>query len=126
MAFLLDVDGLPLLTAGAALLACYCSLDRCLPKAGKQEISAAFKAGLMREMQAMSKTQGAEDPVLKRGEFMAMFMRHGVPEAPPDTSRGRLWPWIVDVWRGGLQNGSNQGNTNLFYICVKAVSKYFN
>ena len=35
-------------------------------------------------------------------------------------------PWIVDVWRGGLQNGSNQGNTNLFYICVKAVSKYFN
>ena len=81
MAFLLDIDGLPLLTAGAALLACYCSLDRCLPKAGKQEISAAFKAGLMREMQAMSKTQGAEDPVLKRGEFMAMFTRHGVPEA---------------------------------------------
>ena len=52
--------------------------------------------------------------------------RHGVPEAPPDTSRGRVWPCILDVWRGGLQNGSNQGNTNLFYISVKAVSKYFN
>ena len=35
-------------------------------------------------------------------------------------------PWIVDVWRGFLQNGSNQGNTKLFYINVKAVSKYFN
>ena len=45
----------------------------------------------------------------------------GTQEAPPDTSRGRLWPWIVDVWRGGLQNGSNQGNTNLFYICVKRL-----
>jgi len=48
--------------------------------------------------------------------------RHGVPEA----SRVRLWPWIVDVWRGFLQNGSKQGNTNLFYISVKVVSKYFN
>ena len=33
-------------------------------------------------------------------------------------------PWIVDVWRGGLQNAPNKRKTNEWLTCFKAVSKY--